>query len=669
MISLRKFNTATKFLFLLAPILLVSGCTTVSHSPSATSKAAALAQAEPGPERLLRYCRRMADTNNIRIAVGVCKRALETAPDNPAPVLALAGAYLSAQQDNEAAEAFRFALTIDPTNSDAHYGLGKLHLRKSELSDAGIHLEAALSSKPTDPAIYNALGVLKDQLGDHNTAQTLYRSGLEIDPENTALSNNLGVSLLLSEKLSEGMTVLGSVDAQTRPNEIRRQNLATALEAIAAFDSSRSPSSFEPETMPETANSALQNVRTVSAPNSVQSNNQVYAGLRSASAVTPNKPVSRVKARQSAPPRLSTMASIVTTGSSNAKEAPSSSAVVLDSLQNASNLDLHPVITPAPVQVVDFQTLPPLPQKAEEKEQVKPVVVQQVTILAEELPDLTHAAVPAAATVSVDLAKIIPLRKPLALAAAKAYTSDQPTPSVVSETTEKSHDEVLTADILHLPNEPDVEPNGSAVDRNPQGEQGRRAESQISSSQVAKLERVTLTESPWSTKSALPGDELRAELTSVEQPKSPAEEGGSNAQSVFSDVAESNIPGPLPTADEGLEGLSLPSTPVLVRRHQSDDVGLDDQAPAGSAGDSPPPADQHWSFDLASLPTGADQSDQSRRRKPQADQEEPYEPALPLEHWPHFIANRESPPVPDPAPRGERLLALMMIHRENFSTA
>ena len=46
MISLRKFNTATKFLFLLAPILLVSGCSTVSHSPTATSKAAALAKAE-----------------------------------------------------------------------------------------------------------------------------------------------------------------------------------------------------------------------------------------------------------------------------------------------------------------------------------------------------------------------------------------------------------------------------------------------------------------------------------------------------------------------------------------------------------------------------------------------------------------------------------------------
>ncbi len=205
------FNTVTKFLLILAPLIIVSGCATIADPTNPASQAAANIQAEPAPERLVRYCRRMAETNNLRIAIGICERALAAAPENPEPVIILAEAYLEAEHRAEAAEAYRFALSIDDQSGEAHFGLGKLYLRDSRLEEAKLHLEAALHSGEQAPAIFNALGVLEDQFGNHDSAQAFYEAGLELDPDNTALANNYGVSVLLSKPSENGDNIFGQL--------------------------------------------------------------------------------------------------------------------------------------------------------------------------------------------------------------------------------------------------------------------------------------------------------------------------------------------------------------------------------------------------------------------------------------------------------------------------
>lgn len=658
MISFRKFNSATKFLLLLAPILFVSGCTTVSHSPYASSKAAALAQAEPGPERLLRYCRRMADTNNLRIAIGVCKRALETAPDNPAPVLALAEAYLSAQKEEEAAEAYRFALSIDATSSAAHFGLGKLYLKKSQLADAGPHLEAALSAADQDPAIYNALGVLKDQLGDHVTAQSLYRSGLVIDPENTALSNNLGVSLLLSERLSEGMTVLGSVSAQQRPNEVRRQNLAAAQEAIAAVQLA----SEEPEgefsgalKQDQAFTGSLRNIRTVSAPTEKTINH----------AQAPKPQLSKVEARPSAPPKGSVIAPTITAAPYQPQKSVASAPVVLDSLAHSQDLGLEPTITPAPVTVVDFQELPPLQPKTAVIEAARAIAPQQDVVLVESLPDLPDTLDVKAPQSSFDLASISPRRKPLA---PKAIDPSSPasthTETILAEKPEtEAGEQIIIADVPHLPIASGTEDQGALEERDRKAERDQRAERSLAKLSLAEAPVAAPKVAAWDD-AIEPGDEFlidlkRIQTASLTPPKS-------TEATHPSKTGKATIFEEIPAVSTPSEGTAQP-TPSQVRdfarRHQGNDAGLDGQAPRepkrGSDSQTPP----DWPFDLASLPASPDHGDGAQ------DQDPPRNPEFPLLDWPNFIAIRETPPLPEPEPSGERLLALMMIQRESFSTA
>ncbi len=667
MISLRKLSTATKFLLFLAPILAASGCTTVEY-PTTSSKAAALALAEPGPERLLRYCRRMADTNNLRIAVGVCQRALEAAPDNPAPVLALADAYISAQKEQEAAEAYRFALLIDASNPDAHYGLGKLYLKRSELEMAARHLEAALTSKSEDPAIYNALGILNDQRGDHATAQAHYHAGLTLDPDNSALANNLGVSLLLSERLNEGAELLGSVDIRERLNMTRRQNLAAAQAAIAA---SSAPKRQELLDSGFPVVSSLDRIQTVSS--SKYGPAPVVGGARAEKAqqrLPQTKSVPKVEARPAPAPKLAIAAPAVTRAPTSRATGHPVGPITHDPLEASRNLELHPSITPAPVIVVDFQELPPLPKARRQIADTRPAVGPELEIVAETLPDLPNTTKPsttdtgAAKTVTVaaarDLSGILPRRKPLALAELAPQVA--PETAMPEHTVPEAAAPLLVADVPHLPIDEGSDAQDAADESLQADESDQRAETDGGPAQVATqlLAQTTV----WGPEAA-PGDELLTGLTASPQPVRFA--GKTDA-----------MPNPTATARSQGRGAS-PETLTKDRRapaslretaryHDSPNAGTEEEPAGDSKRGSGPETAPLWSFDLASLPTHPEHRDQEGEKG-----QTPLSPAQPSDQpsidWSSLAAIRETPPDPEPAPRKEPLLALMMIQRDSFSSA
>ena len=416
MIILNKINAAAKFLLVMAPLFWVAGCTTVG-TPAAET--AARIQAEPGAERLTRYCRRMAETKNLRIATGICERALAIAPENPEPVLILAQAYAEAQQHQEAAEAFHFALSIDPENPIAHLGLGKLYLREAQLEDAQVHLEAAFQSGHPDPAVFNALGVLKDQLGEHAAAQDFYQSGLELDPNNDALANNLGVSLLLSKSNREIVSDAG--DQSEGPSPV-----------ASTRESNRQPADTVIAALPETAIAPADNTAGNTAGNT-------------ANAVRPAPQV----------PALNTEVSFLEFfGQSR--------------LLPSDNLD--PAVTPAPISIVNFQTLPPL--RAQQLQAVTGETPDE-TILARalqdfspsqasaqlyaerslhsETPDMDNAREDRTATLKsrnfVDLAKVMPGRNPFI-----QVQSHETAPTGTFEAIpDESESNILVADLVYFP--------------------------------------------------------------------------------------------------------------------------------------------------------------------------------------------------------------------------
>ncbi len=412
MITLNKINAAVKFLLVMAPLFWVAGCTTVSTPAAETT---ARIQAEPGAERLTRYCRRMAETKNLRIATGICERALAMAPENPEPVLILAQAYADAQQHEEATEAFQFALSIDPENPVAHLGLGKLFLQEARLEEAQVHLEAAFQGGHPDPTLFNALGVLKDQQGQHAAAQDFYQSGLALDPKNDALANNLGVSLLLSKSSRENAGDTGGQSKRPSPM------------------ASTGASSPQPGGKPATASPETVNTQAAIPANTLRTAPQVPAPIYEVSVLE-------------------------FFGQSR--------------LLPSDNLD--PAITPAPVSIVNFQTLPPLP--AQQTQTATPVTGDE-TYLARALQDFPpsqasglldaetsnhaenliderapadHSAMQGNQIAFLDLSTVTPGRNPFIGAQARTTTPPGETESA-KKTRRDGEDTILLAKLTYYP--------------------------------------------------------------------------------------------------------------------------------------------------------------------------------------------------------------------------
>ena len=653
MITLRKLSTAAKLFLILGPAILVSGCSTVTHTPTASTQAGALAQAEPGPDRLVRYCRRMAETNNLRIAIGVCKRALEAAPDNPEPVLILADAYTGMKRHKEAEEAYRFALAIDATNSAAHFGLGKLYLKESNLAEASLHLEAALTTAQNDPAIYNALGIAKDQLGDHATAQTFYHAGLAIEPENTALSNNLGVSLLLSERLDEGASVLSALETNQRPNMTRRHNLEAAQEAIAA--SQLIPVAEQPSSLEETdANSiALRSVRLVSA-ESARASGPLEAVIQtSTSHVQEIQAPESVKPRLSPPPKSTAPAQLVTQATKTVTNAAPAPVVTLTATNEVPSFRLEPEITPAPVMVVDFQTLPPLQPRKSAQKRPDLTEKQAEIVIAEPLPEAQKTLKNADKFTSLDLSRLNPRRKPQVPVdvVIVALPLIEPATSAVEE----KSDPIIVSDIIHLPI--DKQGQGDNTAEEPQIQTDEDSQHANRGLDGPQLSLNTASETKHIPDNAAP-DSGVAEFDlpdAVTAPRTPAAPRLNPEIFVAAGATDS--------AAKAFDIHKIGPLQQLARHHESTDATVENEGQTGTKRGSDSMTPAPWTIDLASLPS------QDQKIDSVQDREMPTDPDLPSLEWPKLIAIREAPPLPGREPHGERLLALMMLNRENFSTA
>ena len=93
---------------------------------------------------------------------------------------------------DEAEQAYRRAIEIDPSHGDAHLNLGRLLHDRGALAEAEAHYRGALDSDSTRSLAWFNLGVLFEDAGRLPDAASAYAHSLEIDPDSADAHYNLG---------------------------------------------------------------------------------------------------------------------------------------------------------------------------------------------------------------------------------------------------------------------------------------------------------------------------------------------------------------------------------------------------------------------------------------------------------------------------------------------
>jgi len=120
-------------------------------------------------------------STNARTAKAWLKHAVAATPS--AMSLSLLGAAHDRLEEKEAAkEAFRKAIELDETYSEAYFNLGLLLANDGQNEQAERLLRTATQLDPNYHEAHGRLGILLQQLGRYSEAETELKRAIEIDP-------------------------------------------------------------------------------------------------------------------------------------------------------------------------------------------------------------------------------------------------------------------------------------------------------------------------------------------------------------------------------------------------------------------------------------------------------------------------------------------------------
>ncbi len=127
----------------------------------------------------------------------------------------------------DAADAYRQALSLDPEADAARYNLGASLARAGQYEEAERHLLAAVKTHPTTQA-FTALGVVQRERGASDSAMSSFGAAIEADPKNAAPYDQLGAMLVAQGKLTAAETLYRQL-VFNQPSPAAYQELAQVL--------------------------------------------------------------------------------------------------------------------------------------------------------------------------------------------------------------------------------------------------------------------------------------------------------------------------------------------------------------------------------------------------------------------------------------------------------
>ena len=117
----------------------------------------------------------------------------------------LGAALMDLGSTEEAAEAFKKVIDLNPKYADGFSNLGVILKKQGKLEDAAKAFEKAIALKPNYAEAYNNLGVTLEQNGNLNKALNLYKKSIILKPNYAEAYNNLGNVLKSQGKLKEAI--------------------------------------------------------------------------------------------------------------------------------------------------------------------------------------------------------------------------------------------------------------------------------------------------------------------------------------------------------------------------------------------------------------------------------------------------------------------------------
>lgn len=175
---------------------------------------------------LMRIGAAARDAGDFANAVNLYRRAIQLAPRDPAPYVALGQVLLRMGKTDEALLAFNSALGRDPKNLAALRGQAAAYLKTGRPELALAPLGRALVRDPQNPNLLLLLGVAKDHTGRHAEAQAIYRRARMIAPADPALATDLALSLTLSGDYDGAIAVLQPAATAPSATAQERQTLS-----------------------------------------------------------------------------------------------------------------------------------------------------------------------------------------------------------------------------------------------------------------------------------------------------------------------------------------------------------------------------------------------------------------------------------------------------------
>ena len=132
---------------------------------------------------------------------------------------------------DEAVRAWQEAVTLDPGCTDAHVGLGVIHLKRGQLAQAEAAFQRVLAKDPHHVNALSNLGTVAMQRGQYVVAVSYYRKAVERDPTDASLWVDLATCYATADDLEAARAAAlnalafdpGSAEAQALVDRLDQQ--------------------------------------------------------------------------------------------------------------------------------------------------------------------------------------------------------------------------------------------------------------------------------------------------------------------------------------------------------------------------------------------------------------------------------------------------------------